>query len=102
MPSLYPLDKCFKYKFLGRGKSCGSNVYTGVKGRCDGWSRVGLEECKQKCNRNEAPGGCKSMPCKYVIWDNNPDFPPGWCQLATDGCQIAGTNYGHRLFVRTC
>merc|ERR1719447_1824370 len=45
---------------------------------------------------NEVPATCKSHPdvtipsngCAYSVWSNNSDYPPGWCQLADDGCTI--------------
>ena len=30
-------------------------------------------------------GGEPSKNCTFAVWDDNPDFPPGWCQLAEDG-----------------
>ena len=63
---------------------------------CDGWPNMSLEECKLKCAENEIPKECKggrnnSSVCKYVIWDANHNFPPGWCQLADRPCEIRRT-----------
>merc|ERR1712226_1501307 len=46
-----------------------------------------MGDCKEKCKNNEAPDGCPSKICKYVMHDENPWFPPGWCQLASDECK---------------
>jgi len=95
---------CNNYKYLGHNKSCKRNedVYTFVPGKCDGWARMDLKSCKEKCNNNEAPPGCQSRQCEFVIWDNTPGFPPGWCQLATAGCQIIEDNDTHELWMKTC
>jgi len=93
---------CKNFRFVARGKQCRSGTYTRQRGRCDGWQRVGLEECKRKCIRNEAPGGCPRRKCEYVIWDTNPGTPPGWCQLGTSACQLGGTNNGHTVYKRSC
>ena len=89
---------CKKYQLVGIGKKCLTNVYTAIFGKCDGWAYTSLEECKRKCDRNEAPPGCQSRECRYVVWDYNRDWLPGWCQLATVGCKIGPANSGHLVF----
>ena len=40
-----------------------------------------------KCTNNESPPNCpQSNICKYVIWERNRDYLPGWCQLASTTC----------------
>ena len=58
---------------------------------CDGWSNVSLEECKLRCYENKVPSGCSMLAhksCAYVVWDDNPQFQPGSCQLADDSCEM--------------
>ena len=49
-----------------------------------------MEDCKKKCINNELPSSCgvgkPTNGCKFVFWHDNPDWQPGWCQLAEDGC----------------
>ena len=87
---------------VGAGKSCHTNVYTRKSGKCDGWPRTSEAKCKEYCDNNAAPSKCESQQCKYVIWSENRDFPPGWCQLATDGCKIGNANSGHKLLLKDC
>ena len=94
--------KLSTFRYVGHGKQCANNVYTRLPGKCDGWARTGLEECRRKCERNEAPPGCPSQSCKFVIWDNNLDWAPGWCQLATEGCQIENANSGYVVYEKEC
>ena len=65
-------------------------VYTKIPNTpCDGWEQTSYEDCKKKCNNNELPSGCvEGYPtsCKFVFWHDNPDWQPGWCHLAEDGC----------------
>ena len=80
----------FKLWIIG---SCYLNakVYTKIpKTPCDGWAQTSLEDCKKKCINNELPSGCSegkpTSGCKFVFWHDNPDWQPGWCHLAEDGC----------------
>ena len=90
------------YKYHGQGKSCHTNVYTRLRGKCDGWSRTSLDQCQKKCDNNEVPPGCPRQQCKFVIWDFNRDWLPGWCQLATAGCRIGPANLGLRVYEKEC
>ena len=87
IPMTYSHDGIGSYK----RKSCNEvSIYTRNKGsHCDGWKNISLDKCKEKCRRNELPATCPqtSRNCSYVIWDNNPDWPPGWCQLSDDSCE---------------
>ena len=78
---------CFQNSQLFAG-NC--NVYTNIPNtQCDGWAYTSFEDCKQKCINNALPEFCdsgqSSKNCTFAVWDDNPDFPPGWCQLAEDG-----------------
>ena len=64
-------------------------------GDCDGWPNVSFDDCKQKCIDNELPNsGCinPANKCAYAVWSDNPDWPPGWCQLADINCTIVNAN----------
>lgn len=62
---------------------------TYTRNGCDGWKSTSLEECKSKCSRNDSPSGCQNgNTCRYVIWESNNKFKPGWCHLASDSCNI--------------
>ena len=58
---------------------------------CDGWPNTSLDKCKQYCTNNVMPRGCpkQQFKCKYAIWDANPDWPPGWCHLASSSCILS-------------
>ena len=91
MPGLFNQD-CLIFKFWIIG-TCylNANVYTKIPNTpCDGWAKTSLEDCKKKCINNELPSGCSegkpTSGCKFVFWHDNPDWQPGWCQLAEDGC----------------
>ena len=58
---------------------------------CDGWPNTSLDKCKQYCTNNIMPRGCpkRQFACKYTIWDDNPDWPPGWCHLASNSCILS-------------
>ena len=91
------------YELVGKGKQCSRNTTYTLHG-CDGWARVSLDDCKKKCSNNESPGNCqKGHACRYVIWDPNPDWLPGWCHLASDSCNIVldGNPYSmHELWLK--
>jgi len=83
---------CLIFKFWIIG-TCylNANVYTKIPNTpCDGWAKTSLEDCKKKCINNELPSDCSegkpTSGCKFVFWHDNPDWQPGWCQLAEDGC----------------
>ena len=84
-----PTKKAIK---LPRDKTCSkASVYTRIDGTdCDGWMKMSLNECKEKCTKNEIPTTCpdSNRNCSFIIWDDNPDWPPGWCQLADSSCEI--------------
>ena len=100
MPMTYMKDGIESYK----RKSCNeASIYTRNKGsHCDGWKNISLDKCKEKCRRNEfilsslLPATCPQTTknCSYVIWDNNPDWPPGWCQLSDDSCENENPDEG--------
>eukprot|EP01048_Picozoa_sp_COSAG05_P019995 COSAG05_NODE_3288_length_2175_cov_1.331888_2_plen_327_part_00 len=57
--------------------------------RCDGWESESQEHCLQLCINNTLPSGCArpdGFRCEYEAWSDNPDFPPGWCQVANATC----------------
>ena len=72
------------------GKTC-KYTYTNdtSKTNCKGWSNTGLDECKEKCFRNELPGDCDQegiTDCDFVIWApirSHPFATTGHCHLAT-------------------
>ena len=73
-------------------KSCTrATINTIDRGACDGWPNTSLDNCKQYCTNNEMPHGCPKQPflCKYAIWSDNPDWPPGWCHLANGSCILS-------------
>ena len=85
-----------EYTLLSRGIKCAEDTkyFITNRNRCDGWPNMSLEDCKLKCSKNEIPNECNGNPnnssfCKYVIWDANPYFPPGWCQLADRPCKAS-------------
>ena len=49
-----------QYDSLGKGKEChaGSTYTRKENSKCDGWSKVSLEDCKRKCDSNELPIKC--------------------------------------------
>ena len=53
-----------------------------------------LEIYKRKCENNKGPCGYLSRPFKYVFWDYNYNWFPGWCQLVTDKSIIGDANPG--------
>jgi hypothetical protein len=58
-----------------------TDLYTYVPTKCNGWSGISIEDCKQKCLKNEIPENCtlsKSDPeCHLIEYQQN----GGWCQL---------------------
>ena len=89
------LEKGYKFESIGNGRNtCSENsIYTRSK-NCDGWGKTSLEKCKQKCKNNEIPDYCtiNEDVCKYVIWSQNTDHPPGFCQLANQSCKKMESN----------
>ena len=89
------------------GKSCTEATTTSKNlaySNCDGWKRTNLESCKQKCINNELPSGCPttSFSCKFVKWDDNKDWPPGWCQVADSNCVLSSdVSVTHTLELKT-
>lgn len=81
------------YTLVAEGYVCdrsSSVTYTLDGG--DGWARKSAEDCQRLCDQNAHPNGRSSPPggeCKFVIWDDNRDWPPGWCQLAIS-CEPSG------------
>ena len=77
------------------GKICSENSwYTKQGDGCDGWPYTSFEECKTKCVNNEIPDGCQrhKMPsngCAFAVYEDHPDFSPGWCQLANESCALS-------------
>ena len=78
------------------GKVCSDNsFYTRQSDEgCNGWAYTSFEECKTKCINNEVPDGCPrhKMPsngCAFAVYDDNPGFSPGWCQLANESCVLS-------------
>ena len=72
------------------------------KTNCKGWSNTGLDECKEKCFRNDLPGDCDQegiTDCDFVIWApirSHPFATTGHCHLATiETCEdlIASEDY---------
>ena len=88
-----------KKKDSEKRKSCNEDsIYTRDRGtHCDGWHNISLKECKKKCINNEKPATCPQTRknCSYEIWDNNPDWGPGWCQLADSSCEYESSNTFH-------
>lgn len=57
--------------------------------RCNGWDSTSQAQCLQRCINNSLPEGCtrpEGFRCEYAAWSGNPDFPPGWCQVANATC----------------
>ena len=73
------------YVLVGNAKEC-LPTYTYVDG-CDGWQVANLEECQQKCTRNEFPNTkCYTgQKCTYVLYT---DIAEPWCHLADNSCVI--------------
>ena len=76
------------FEKIGDGFKCGNgpSVYT-YSGDCNGWSGISLEECKDKCTRNEIPNTkCprQGVECLYLLHNN-------WgCHLADYTCNPVG------------
>ena len=99
VPMTYSHDSIGSYK----RKSCNEvSIYTRNIRYCDGWNYISLDKCKEKCRRNELPATCPQTTrnCSYVIWDNNPDWPPGWCQLSDDSCENENPNEGSEKMLK--
>ena len=64
-------------------------MYTLNDGKCNGWNGVSLDQCKDKCWKNELPTGCtpsKPHPqCHFVVWLNS-----SICHLAS-ACTVKDT-----------
>ena len=84
-----PMKKVIR---LPKDKMCRkASIFTRIDGTdCDGWMKTSLMECKEKCSKNEIPTSCphSNRNCSFIIWDDNPNWPPGWCQLADSSCEI--------------
>jgi len=68
----------------------GEDVYTQQNG-CNGWARTSQADCIAFCEQNAVPSGCARHDdtiCRYAMWDRNPDWYPGWCQLASTSCVL--------------
>ena len=56
-----------------------TDLYTYVHIKCNGWSDISFEDCKQKCLKNEIPENCttsKSNPeCHLIQYVHS----SGWC-----------------------
>ena len=91
-------SKHYEFEEFGNGElTCSEDsIYTRrLDTKCDGWGKTSLEECMQKCKNNEIPIYCtiNDDVCEYVIWSQNKDRPPGYCQLANHNCKTTKSNY---------
>lgn len=71
---------------------------------CDGWSRTSMAQCIEYCRQNVLPSGCSrpaGYQCSVVVWDNNPDWPPGWCQTSDSSCVTMSASATHQLTYMT-
>jgi hypothetical protein len=103
---LYIRQECSDKEWVRHdGSECSRRgIYTYEPRRgCDGWPRTSLATCKQYCREGRLPPGCqptKNTQCNYVIWDDNKDWSPGWCQLASS-CRLQGKGSSVTLKVTT-
>ena len=76
------LDKWLEFKDSDCNGAGTGELYTyDSKNNCDGWSGVDIDTCKQYCEDNILPAGCKlptQHTCKYVVYYPNTK----WCHLA--------------------
>ena len=76
------------YKDFGEGTDCKNraSLYTDTAAReCNGWNDITLNECEDKCTRNEMPENCQQEggPCKYFQFNT----ATNWCQLGDATCE---------------
>ena len=77
------------------GKECNrESFYTLTSdSKCNGWSGISYEACKQKCVQNELPSSCKNHPdvtvpssgCGFASWNKQAN----WCHLIGNNCEIS-------------
>ena len=103
--SVTNLGKRYEFEPFRNGEyTCSEkSIYTRFNTtKCDGWGKTSLEECKQKCMKNEIPSDCSRNKeiCQYVIWVENEDWHPGYCQLANRNCKATKPNINDITILR--